>query len=55
MGEGRIMASLIDAELANELRLIVYPLIAGEGEALFATTQRRRGLEPRKVERLSDG
>jgi len=29
------------------------PLIAGEGRALFATTERRRGLELRKVEQLS--
>jgi hypothetical protein len=39
----------------NELRLIVYPLIAGEGKALFATTERRRGLELRKVQQLQGG
>ena len=46
---------LIDAGLVDELRLIVYPLIAGEGKALFATTERRRGLELRKVQQLQDG
>jgi dihydrofolate reductase len=55
MGGVRITASLIDAGLVDELRLIVYPLIAGEGKALFATTERRRGLELRKVQQLSDG
>lgn len=55
MGGGRITASLIDAGLVDELRLIVYPLIAGEGKALFAPTQGRRGLELRKVEQLLDG
>jgi len=55
IGGARITASLIDAGLVDELRLIVYPLIAGEGKALFATTERRRGLELRKVQQLQDG
>jgi len=55
MGGGHITASCIDAGLVDELRLIVYPLMAGEGKALFATTGHRRGLELRKVEQLSAG
>lgn len=55
VGGARTTASLIDAGLVDELRLIVYPLIAGEGRALFATTERRRGLELRKVQQLQDG
>ncbi|RWQ40828.1 MAG: dihydrofolate reductase [Mesorhizobium sp.] len=55
MGGARIAASLIDAGLVDELRLIVYPLLVGDGKALFATTQNRRGLELRKVGQLSDG
>jgi len=55
LGGARTTASLIDAGLVDELRLIVYPLIAGEGKALFATTERRRGLELRKVQQLQDG
>ena len=55
MGGARITASLIDAGLVEELRLIVYPLIAGEGKALFATTARRRGLELRTVQQLQGG
>jgi len=39
----------------NAQRLIVYPLIAGEGKALFGTTESRRGLELRKVQQLQDG
>lgn len=54
MGGARVTASLIDAGLVDELRLIVYPLIAGEGKALFTTTK-RRGLELQKVQQLSDG
>jgi dihydrofolate reductase len=55
MGGARITASLIDTGLVDELRLIVYPLIAGQGKALFATAERRRGLELRKVEQLQGG
>jgi dihydrofolate reductase len=55
VGGARTTASLLDAGLVDELRLIVYPLIAGEGKALFATTQRRRGLELRKVQQLQGG
>jgi riboflavin biosynthesis pyrimidine reductase len=55
LGGARTTASLIEAGLVDEIRLIVYPLIAGEGKALFATTERRHGLELRKVQRLPDG
>ncbi|TIM25458.1 MAG: dihydrofolate reductase [Mesorhizobium sp.] len=55
MGGARMTSSLIDAGLVDELRLILYPLLVGEGKALFATTQHRRGLELRKVQQLTDG
>jgi dihydrofolate reductase len=55
VGGARTTASLIDAGLVDELRLTVHPLIAGEGKALFATTDRRRGLELRKVQQLQGG
>lgn len=54
MGGARITASLIDAGLVDELRLIVYPLISGGGKTLF-TMAERRGLELRKVEQLQGG
>ena len=55
VGGARTTASLIDAGLVDELRLSVYPLIAGEGKALFATAERRHVLELRKVEQLANG
>jgi len=55
VGGGRTTASLIESGLVDELRLIVYPLIAGRGKGLFATTERRRGLELQKVQQLPGG
>jgi dihydrofolate reductase len=55
VGGARTTASLIDAGLVDELRLITYPLIAGEGKPLFATTERRRRLDLRKVQQLQGG
>jgi dihydrofolate reductase len=55
VGGARTAASLIDAGLVDELRLIAYPLIAGEGKALFATSERRRKLELQKVQQLQGG
>jgi dihydrofolate reductase len=54
VGGARTTASFIDAGLVDELRLIVYPLIAGEGKELF-TMAERRGLELQKVEQLQGG
>jgi dihydrofolate reductase len=55
MGGAKITASLADAGLVDELRLIVYPLLAGEGASLFANLQQRRGLELHKAQELDDG
>ena len=55
VGGARTTASLIDAGLVDELRLIAYPLISGVGKPLFATTNRRRGLELREVRQLQGG
>jgi dihydrofolate reductase len=55
MGGAQATASLIDAGLVDELRLIVYPLIAGSGKALFGLTERRRGLDLQSVQQLPGG
>lgn len=55
VGGARTTASLIDAGLVDELRLTIHPLVAGEGKALFATTDRRRALELQRVQQLDGG
>lgn len=55
MGGAQIAASLMDAGLMDEIRLIIYPLIVGEGKALFGMTQGRHGLDLQKTQQLSDG
>ena len=55
IGGAQTAASLIDAGLVDELRLLVYPLIAGTGKALFAMADRRRGLTLRETRQLPDG
>jgi dihydrofolate reductase len=55
VGGARTVASLIDAGLVDELRLHLHPLIVGAGKMLFATSERRRGLELRDVRQLENG
>jgi dihydrofolate reductase len=55
IGGAHTTASLIDAGLVDELRLLVYPLLVGDGKALFATSERRRELKLRKVEQRGNG
>lgn len=52
IGGARTTASLIDAGLVDELRLIVHPLIAGGGKSLFSASESRRALELRQVKKL---
>lgn len=54
MGGAEITRACLKAGLVDELRFIVYPLIAGTGTPLF-TAPERHGLELRNVEKLSDG
>jgi riboflavin biosynthesis pyrimidine reductase len=55
MGGAQLTASLVDAGLVDEFRLIVYPLIAGPGKSLFATLERRHRLALKKVEEHHGG
>lgn len=54
MGGAQIASAAIDAGLLDEIRLIVHPLIAGNGKSLF-TAEQRRGLELHSVQQLAEG
>ncbi|MFE3193739.1 dihydrofolate reductase family protein [Nocardia sp. NPDC059240] len=54
IGGPSIVGAALDAGLVDELRLIVYPLIVGEGKALFSSATRHT-MELNKVEQLPDG
>ncbi len=55
VGGGRTTAGLIDAGLVDELRLLIYPVIAGDGRPLFSTPGVARGGVFRDVRQLPDG
>jgi len=54
VGGAKTTSSLIDAGLVDELRMIVYPVIAGEGKPLFAAIERKRSLDLKGVQQLSE-
>ena len=55
IGGARTAVSALDGGLLDELRLLVYPLIAGPGKPLFATGERRRPLHLQDVQQRPDG
>jgi dihydrofolate reductase len=55
MGSARVATSLIDAGLLDEIRLIVYPLISGQGKALFGNIAERHGLKLKENKLLGGG
>ncbi|MFI6326294.1 dihydrofolate reductase family protein [Nonomuraea sp. NPDC050556] len=54
MGGAALTAGAIEADLLDELHLIVYPLVAGEGKPLFSTAKRHT-LELQDVRQLPGG
>jgi dihydrofolate reductase len=55
VGGGRTTAGLIDAGLVDELRLMIYPVIAGDGRPLFSSPAVARGVTFPDVRQLPDG
>ena len=54
IGGPTISGAAIDAGLVDELRLIVYPLIVGDGKALFSSAS-RHAMQLHKIEQLPEG
>lgn len=55
VGGAAFVASLINADLVDELRLIVNPILLGPGKRLFAEVARRHALRLLKVAPLEGG
>lgn len=55
VGGATLVTSLLNANLLDELRLIVHPLLLGGGKALFAGVHNRRPLELFNVEPAKSG
>jgi dihydrofolate reductase len=55
VGGAGIVRSLIDAELLDELRLIIHPVVVGAGAALFDGIARRQDLELIDSDRTTTG
>lgn len=55
MGGARVAAALLDARLIDELRLIVYPIVAGPGKPLFATIVGRHEVQFKRSYPLQAG
>lgn len=55
MGGAMLASSLMDAGLIDELRLLVYPLIAGTGKSLFARNVDRIKLDLVEAKPMDEG
>jgi dihydrofolate reductase len=55
VGGAALVASLLNEDLIDELRLIVHPVILGGGKALFSGVNKRRSLELVRTESTESG
>ncbi len=54
VGGATLVASLLNEDLIDELRLIVHPVVLGKGQALFGGVSKRLSLDshPGEVDRV---
>lgn len=55
VGGATLVSSMINENLVDELRLVVNPVILGEGKALFKDVEDRHSLKLRAVKQLKSG
>jgi dihydrofolate reductase len=53
-GSIRLAHSLIEHDLADELRLIIYPVVLGAGERLFGEASDRKPMRLRQAQTIGD-
>jgi dihydrofolate reductase len=54
-GSPRLAQTLIEHELVDEVRLMVYPIVVGEGKRLFARTSGTKRLQLVEAKTVGDG